>query len=86
MCTHFFARLLHWGGDGSSPTSPGGSSEGTGRPLPDPLQKTIIFCASDHHADHQEQLIKELKGLDALKQGGQPAELLRKTKETLFAA
>ena len=29
--------------------------------------------------------IKELKGLDALKQGGQPAELLRKTKETLFA-
>lgn len=30
--------------------------------------------------------IQELKGLDALKQGGQPAELLRKTKETLFAA
>ena len=30
--------------------------------------------------------IQELKGLDALKQGGPPAELLRKTKETLFAA
>jgi type I restriction enzyme R subunit len=30
--------------------------------------------------------IRDLKGLDALKQGGQPAELLRKTKETLFAA
>ncbi len=30
--------------------------------------------------------IQELKGLDALKQGGQPADLLRKTKETLFAA
>jgi len=30
--------------------------------------------------------IRELKGLDALKRGGQPAELLRKTKETLFAA
>ena len=30
--------------------------------------------------------IRELEGLAALKQGGQPAELLRKTKETLFAA
>ncbi len=30
--------------------------------------------------------IRELKGLDTLKQGGAPGELLRKTKETLFAA
>jgi type I restriction enzyme, R subunit len=30
--------------------------------------------------------MRELKGLQALKQGGQPADLLRKTKETLFAA
>jgi type I restriction enzyme R subunit len=30
--------------------------------------------------------VKELSGLKALKQGGKPAELLRKTKETLFAA
>jgi hypothetical protein len=30
--------------------------------------------------------IRELKGLDTLKQGGTPGELLRKTKETLFAA
>ena len=30
--------------------------------------------------------IKELNGLTALKQGGPPAELLRKTKETLFAS
>lgn len=30
--------------------------------------------------------IRELKGLDALRQGGPPGELLRQTKETLFAA
>ena len=30
--------------------------------------------------------MRELKGLEALRQGGQPADLLRKTKETLFAA
>lgn len=30
--------------------------------------------------------IKELHGIAALKQGGNPAELLRKTKETLFVA
>jgi len=30
--------------------------------------------------------IDEPNALDALRQGGQPAELLRKTKETLFAA
>jgi hypothetical protein len=30
--------------------------------------------------------IKELNGLTALKEGGPPAELLRKTKETLFAS
>lgn len=51
MCAHFFERLLHWGGDGPSPAASGESDKGTSRPLPDPLQKTIIFCASDHHAD-----------------------------------
>jgi type I restriction enzyme R subunit len=30
--------------------------------------------------------MQELRGLDALRQGGPPADLLRKTKETLFAA
>ncbi len=30
--------------------------------------------------------IRELKGLDTLKQAGPPGELLRRTKETLFAA
>src|SRR5204862_2868842 len=30
--------------------------------------------------------IRELEGLDALKEAGPPSELLRKTKETLFAA
>ncbi|HEU5125242.1 MAG TPA: DEAD/DEAH box helicase family protein [Verrucomicrobiae bacterium] len=30
--------------------------------------------------------IRDLKGLETLKQGGQPNELLRKTKETLFAS
>jgi len=30
--------------------------------------------------------VKEMKGLEALKQGGKPADLLRKTKETLFTA
>jgi hypothetical protein len=30
--------------------------------------------------------VKDAKGLAALRQGGNPAELLRKTKETLFAA
>ena len=30
--------------------------------------------------------MRELKGLDTLRQGGAPGELLRKTKETLFAA
>ena len=30
--------------------------------------------------------IRALKGLQALKQGGQPDELIRKTKETLFVA
>jgi type I restriction enzyme, R subunit len=29
--------------------------------------------------------IQELKGINALRQGGQPANLLRQTKETLFA-
>ena len=30
--------------------------------------------------------IRDLKGLDTLRQAGQPGELLRQTKETLFAA
>jgi type I restriction enzyme R subunit len=30
--------------------------------------------------------VKELNGLDALKQGGNPADLLKKTKEAIFAA
>jgi type I restriction enzyme R subunit len=37
MCGHFFAQLLAIGAE-----------DATGS---DPLQKTIIFCASDHHAD-----------------------------------
>lgn len=30
--------------------------------------------------------IKQLRGLAALREGGKPSELLRKTKETLFVA
>ena len=30
--------------------------------------------------------IKQLRGLAALREGGEPAELMRKTKETLFVA
>jgi type I restriction enzyme R subunit len=52
MCAHLFQRLLaQGGGDGSSPTNTGESQTGTGCPRPDPHQKTIIYCASDHHAD-----------------------------------
>lgn len=50
MCKHLFEQLL-WpdrGGDGPSPEK---DDMGTSCPHADPHQKTIVYCASDHHAD-----------------------------------
>lgn len=64
--------------------------------LPQPAAKVIRaiarqFARAGTEALDSDQLfqtgeVKEANGLAALKQGGNPAELLRKTKETLFAA
>ena len=62
-------------------------------PLPAKVIRAIVrqFERAGTHALEARELwqtpeIRELKGLDALKQVGPPSELLRKTKETLFAA
>ncbi|NBV24660.1 MAG: restriction endonuclease subunit R [Proteobacteria bacterium] len=64
--------------------------------LPQPAAKVIRAIARQFERAGTEALdsdqlfqtgeVMEAKGLAALKQGGNPAELLRKTKETLFAA
>ena len=61
-------------------------------PLPAKVIHAIVrqFERAGTHALEARELwqtpeIRELKGLDTLKQGGPPGELLRKTKETLFA-
>lgn len=64
--------------------------------LPQPTVKVIRAIARQFKKAGTEALetqelwnageVKDAKGLAALRQGGNPAELLRKTKETLFAA
>ena len=48
-------------------------------------QMTAIIDALEARELWQPPELRELDGLDALKQGGPPGELMRRTKETLFA-